>query len=120
MSVPEYRKGIGDDPGRRIDVQGGYVEYRYAPGQTCEIVNIEVGNAVRRTGVGRRLLQKLFEEVQGKASLVYAITSAVNEIAMDFYEGCGFRVVAVLRRFYDPHERGVDAIMYGRTPEGPV
>lgn len=118
---PAYRPGIGDDTCRRIDLGiHAYVEYRLAPGSTCEIVNIEVAAHARGQGYGRRLLEELFRTLKnnGWAKRVYAITRTNNEVAIQFYEHTCFEVVGVLRRFYG--EKGVDAIMFGREVEGPV
>jgi ribosomal protein S18 acetylase RimI-like enzyme len=116
---PTYRKGLGDDTGRYVRVEHGYIEYRYTPGNGCEIVNIEVQTGHRREGVGRKLLEKLFREIDGKADRVYAITRADNEIAQQFYESTGFNVASPLRRFYSD-ERHVDAVLYVRSIRGPV
>lgn len=121
LPPPLYRPGIGDDPGRRVDLgPHAYIEYRLAPGGTCEIVNIEVESSHRRMGYGRRLLECLFQELRdtGRAKRVYAITRSTNEVAIQFYERTLFEVVGVLRRFYG--EMLVDAIMFGRSVEGPV
>ena len=120
--MPTYRHGLGDDTERYIGHDHGYIEYRFAPGGTCEIVNIEVENGHRREGVGRLLVTELLSACREdkKASLIYAITRADNLIAQEFYEGCNFRVVGALRRFYSSSEKKVDAIMYGRSVEGPI
>lgn len=113
MSTPEYREGLGDDPGRKLKLDHGYIEYRYAPGHTCEIVNIEVEAEHRGKGVGRELVTTLCKIVRQRAKHVYAVTRSSNLIAQEFYAKCGFHVVGVLNRFYDD-ELVVDAIMYGR------
>jgi ribosomal protein S18 acetylase RimI-like enzyme len=117
--MPTFRPGLGDDAERYVRLPEGYIEYRYAPGGTCEIVNIEVQAERRGQGVGRRLLGMLFAEVKGKAGHVYAITRADNLIAHEFYEHTRFYVVGVLRRFYGD-DKTVDAVMFGRKAGGPV
>lgn len=111
---------VYDDPGRKITLDHGYILYRYGPGRTCEIVDIEVESAHRGKGVGRKLLERLFKEIDGKADSVYAVTRMDNEVAQEFYEHTLFRVVGVLRRFYSTQKYGADAIMYGRLRKGPV
>lgn len=115
----QARPDFGDHPGRVIRHEHGFIEYRRAPGNTVEIVNIEVHSDHRVQGVGRKLLECLFA-AESDASTVYAITRDDNFIAQLFYEKTKFEVTAVLRRFYDRKTRAVDAIMYGRGPKGPV
>lgn len=96
-----------------------YLYYRAGSGNTVEIYDICVGSE-RRTGVGRRLLMELFRELAPTMS-VWAFTRADNQIAHEFYEACGFRLISSLRGFYDPtHPEMVDARLYGRTAGGPV
>lgn len=104
-----------------ITLEGGFIEYREAPGEVVEIVNIEV--TVRRKGWGRKLLEALFAEIgryRPNGKPVYAITRADNIIAQEFYEGTRFRVAGVLRRFYDTNEKRIDAVVYSRISTGPV
>src|SRR5262245_59605532 len=117
---PIFRPGLGDDTGRYIRSQYGYVEYRYTPGRLVEIVNIEVEAEHRGKGHGRELIRLLFKEVKKNADAVYVLTSAMNEIAQQFYENCLFNNVTPLRRFYNVAGRGVDAILYHRAVRGPI
>lgn len=116
--MADFRPGLGDDTGRYVRLEHGYIEYRYAPANGCEIVNLEVENGHRRQGVGRRLLEMLLEEVRGKAERVYAITRSDNEVAQQWYERMGF-MGCPLRRFYGEFTK-VDAILYVRSVKGPV
>lgn len=104
--------------GERPDGELDHLDWREGSGGTIEIFDIAV-MSVRGNGRGRRLVEKLFETVQD-APLVFAITRSRYPIAQQFYEHLGFRVVGVLRDFYDGGANGVDAIMYGRSPKGPV
>lgn len=88
---------------------------------TVEIVDIEVPPQHRGKGFGRKLLEMLFRHPHvADQATVYAITRTDNLIAQHFYERCQFEVTAVLRRFYSRGERAADAVMYGRSPRGPV
>lgn len=118
--MPTYRPGQGDDPGRAVRLDHGTLEYRYGPGRTVEIVNIEVDGQHRREGIGRKLVEGLIAEVKGKADMVYAVTRATNEVAHAFYESLQFRVVGVLRRFYAAEDKRIDAVMFGRSVRGPI
>jgi ribosomal protein S18 acetylase RimI-like enzyme len=110
--------GEFDTPGHEVRLEKGFLKYRFAPGRTVEIVDIEVDPLVRGNGWGRRLLEILFKRLDDSVVTVYAITRTENEVAIQFYESCRFEVLGVLRRFYGG--KGVNAIMYGRSPRGPV
>lgn len=93
-----------------------YLAWREGSGYplTVELYNISVGSE-RRKGKGRKLVNLLLGSIPKETKLVFAITRATNFIAQRFYEEMRFRVVAVLRHFYqDGPEQTVDAIMYGR------
>lgn len=106
----------------RIRLPGGYLEWRHCHGGTVEVVDIEVENDRRRTGVGRRLMETLFNTLRDTTGhrQVYAITRADNRIAQRFYEGLVFKVSGVLRDFYDCNSHCVDAVLYCRNSGGPV
>jgi ribosomal protein S18 acetylase RimI-like enzyme len=106
-----------DDTGRWIRVPGGQLMWRHAPGNTVEIVDIEVTDN-RRTGIGRNMVARLCASLP-RDTTVYAITRPGNAIAVEFYEGLGFHVLGVLRSFYT-ESSGVDAVMFGRKAGGPV
>ncbi len=87
---------------RRIleDEQGrGWLDYRLAPGGTAEMVNIEIGRANRRQGVGRTLLARMIAELPLEIGVVYAFTSATNATAIRWYRAMGFSLT-LLPRFY--------------------
>lgn len=75
----------------------GFLDYRLAPGGTCEIVDIKVENEYHGQGIGRSMLQEL-ERIPG-ILVVYAFTGADNFIAHEFYRHCGFDLLFV-PRFY--------------------
>lgn len=95
-----------------------WILYQVRGDGTVELLDIAV-NTDRRQGSGKALLEALFARVQD-AQTVYAITRASNLIAITFYEACGFEVTGVLKRFYDRGAGAVDAILYGRSPRGPL
>ena len=80
--------------------QRDWVRYRFAGGNTCEIVDIQVGTE-RRTGIGRRLVAEVMRAArENGATTVYAIARTSNEIACHFYEALEFRICGRLHRFY--------------------
>lgn len=104
----------------RIEYNGAYLEYRYGMGEVCEIADIHVPADFRCQGVGRKLVEELFQRCKrDNINTVYAVTRADNQIAQQFYEKLQFRV-SILWEFYDPHCRKIDALLYSRTPKGPV
>ena len=102
---------------QRIELNGGFLVWEKRHDGTVEIVDIHVDSERRCTGLGRRLLEQLFRQLDGNTR-VWAITSADNLIAQQFYEKCQFRDVNILRRFYD--DKTLDAIMFLRCAGGPV
>jgi ribosomal protein S18 acetylase RimI-like enzyme len=90
-----------------------FLIWRQGSGNTVEIYDIAVGSE-RRKGRGRALVNKLYEQVPTGTKLVWAITRSDNFIAQEFYEELQFRVVGILRNFYQDSGKTVDAILYGR------
>lgn len=97
-----------------------YLLYRQGSGTTVEILDIVVGSE-RRKGVGRNLINQLLGLLPVEVKLVFAITRSDNFIAQQFYESLHFRVVGVLRNFYQDTPgvlNQVDAVMYGLDRSG--
>ena len=89
-------------------------------GRRCEIIDIIVPSEVRRKRYGHAMIDLLCQLCKRKEiDVVYAITRAENRIAQKFYESLRFDV-AVLRDFYQPGIQRVDALLYSRSPIGPV
>ena len=86
-------------PRHLITDEHGELEYRLAPGGTAEIVEIAVASPHRRTGVGRRLLERMIAELPPEVKTIYAFTSARNYIAHQWYRATGF-TLTLLPRFY--------------------
>lgn len=90
-----------------------FLDWRLGSGRTVEIADIAV-NSTRREGKGRQLIERLKNNVPSDTSLIYAITRVSNEIAQQFYESAGFRIVGRLHRFYQDGPKGTEnALMYG-------
>lgn len=98
------------------------LDWRWGSGGTIEIFDIVVGSE-RRNGRGRRLVNKLLNEIAGmpedsRPTFVWAITRADNRIAQEFYAELKFKVVAPLYDFYHvanaEGRQTIDAVMYGR------
>lgn len=97
---PKLRPGLGDDPGRKIVHGFGWLEYRYGPANTVEIVNIEVEEGHRQKGIGAFLLMSLLGRLKDGDYVIYAFTRDTNLPAHVFYERTGFDLAGELRGFY--------------------
>lgn len=95
LTMTDYftRHLICDDDDR------GCLDYRLAPGETAEIVNIEVAGEHRRQGVGRLLLGRMVAALPPEVAAVYAFTRASNRMACDWYRAMAFELTRV-PRFY--------------------
>lgn len=100
--------------------EGAKLEFAFGPGNRCEIIDIEIPADGRRNGLGRRMVDELCQLCKRRdVKVVYAITRSNNRIAQKFYENLRFDV-SVLRDFYEPGVQAVDALLYSRSPVGPV
>lgn len=106
-----------NEPTRIQNESGDYLEWRYAPGQTAEIVDIKVLSE-RVKGKGRKLVETLVRELKSKQAtqpvkLLYALARADNEIARGFYTALGFVEISRLPGFYRDGRPAQDAIVWG-------
>lgn len=96
---------------------GDFLDWREGSGGTVEIFDMEVGNANRRRGSGRTMVDTVITECEKRGvKTLYAITRMSNLIAQHFYTELRFRPV-LLPDFYkdEPLVNGKsypDAIMY--------
>lgn len=96
------------------------IEYCQHPCGNVEILDIVVGSE-RRQGQGRKLIEGLKEKcktLKTRCLLMFAVTRCSNVVAQQFYEACGFRIIARLHNFYhDDQQDGPttteSALMYG-------
>lgn len=102
---PIYRDGIGDETGRLIlhyDEHGqmvGELEYRFAPGYTCEIVNFEVKAEHRSKGIGSSMIQILAE--MEPARTLYSFVQKSNTRMLDLYRKLGFTIHEIPNYYND-------------------
>jgi ribosomal protein S18 acetylase RimI-like enzyme len=94
-----YRPLLGDTTGRMIQRDHGYLEYRFGPAHTCEIVNIEVEAEHRGQGIGTEMLASLVWQAEERAQTIYAFTDGDNILAHRWYRKQGFRLID-LPHFY--------------------
>lgn len=87
----------------------GYIGAYTVLGET-DILTVAVDPAARRQGVGRRLLESLFEALSGQSSVIYLEVRESNAPARALYASLGFSEVGRRRGYYKrPAE---DAILY--------
>ena len=79
---------------------------RYA--DVWHLMNVAVNPAVRRQGIARRLLERLFDEAGGEARYTLEVRTS-NHGAIAMYERFGFRRAGHRRRYY--HDNGEDALI---------
>ena len=112
---PEFRPNLGDTTGRILRHEHGWLEYRYGPGNTCEIVNIEVDSDCRREGIGRKMLEVI--EEMGDVNTIYAFTRISNKPAHVWYKATGFQFFRI-PGFYGPDECDHAILCVKRLTEG--
>jgi len=85
-------------------IAGFLVSRLVGPGEV-EILNLAVGPAHRRRGVGRHLVEGL---LSGVKALVFLEVRESNSVARDFYHSLGFEVVGRREGYYpSPPETAV-------------
>ena len=76
-------------------------------GARAHVITIDVAEAARRRGVGRRLFAELFARLEAAGALEIRLEVDVrNAGAIRFYEGLGFGRTRILRGYYG---KGLDA-----------
>src|SRR5438552_3431117 len=104
-SSPIFRQGRGDNTGRKLKHERGYLEYRYAPGDTCELVDIAVDSEYRDQGIGSSLIRQA--EQLPNVKTLYGFTRKENDAVQRLYVRLGFLLVPI-PNFYG---KGFDAVM---------
>jgi ribosomal-protein-alanine N-acetyltransferase len=78
------------------------------------IMNVAVDPDVRRQGLGTALLTRLLERVDDEDARYTLEVRRSNGGAIELYEGFGFLVAGLRRRYYQ--DNGEDALVMWRTP----
>jgi [ribosomal protein S18]-alanine N-acetyltransferase len=78
------------------------------------LMNVAVDPERRRARIATRLLDRLFEKVSDDEARFTLEVRRTNVAALALYEGFGFRVAGVRRRYYQ--DNGEDAYVMWRTP----
>ena len=75
-----------------------------------DIMTVAVSPKYRKCGIGKQLVNALFEELCGKSEVVFLEVRASNVAAISLYTSLGFEKIGVRKNYYKlPTE---DAILY--------
>jgi ribosomal-protein-alanine acetyltransferase len=78
--------------------------------ETAEVHTVTVTEALRRRGIGRRMLVALLDEAAARGAIeVFLEVRVDNASAQELYRSLGFEAVGVRPRYYQPE--GVDALV---------
>ncbi len=87
----------------------GYMGYWEAP-QEAHIINLAVGPSYRNRGIGQKMMEYCMEFAKKKgAGLATLEVRESNEAARRMYEKCGFRFVAIRKKYYSDNQE--DAVV---------
>jgi ribosomal-protein-alanine acetyltransferase len=82
--------------------------------ETAEVHTVTVTEALRRRGIGRRMVVALLEEAAARgAAEVFLEVRVDNPAAQDLYRSLGFEAIGVRPKYYQPE--GVDALVMRTT-----
>lgn len=99
--VPDYRPKHGDETGRMIERPNGWLEYRFGPGLTMEMVNVFVDYDYQSNGIGTSMVRECEESAKSYGiKTVYAFVRQENVAAQRFYAAMGYGTIQ-LPDFYD-------------------
>lgn len=88
---------------------GGYMGYWEAP-QEAHIINLAIGPDFRKRGLGQQMMEFCMDYAQKRgAHLATLEVRQSNEAAQRLYEKCGFRVVAIRKKYYSDNQE--DAVV---------
>ena len=78
--------------------------------ETAEVHTVTVTEALRRQGIGRRMLLVLLDEAAARgATEVFLEVRIDNPSAQELYKSLGFEAVGIRRKYYQPDN--VDALV---------
>ncbi len=78
------------------------------------VMNVAVDPDLRRQGIGRALLNELYDRVGDPEAQFTLEVRRSNRAAIELYERDGFRTAGLRRRYYQ--DNGEDALIMWRTP----
>lgn len=91
----------------------GYAVLMLAAGE-AHVLNVAIGAAWQRQGLGRRLMQFLIKVAREyRAEMMFLEVRPSNVAARALYEDLGFAEIATRRHYYPAHDGREDALMMG-------
>jgi [ribosomal protein S18]-alanine N-acetyltransferase len=82
----------------------GYVGYWEAP-EEAHIITVAVAPAFRKRGLGKRMMDHFLAfAAQKGARLATLEVRESNEAGLKLYEKCGFRMVAIRKKYYSDNQ----------------
>lgn len=87
----------------KLEVQTGYLTYRYGADRTIELLDIWVDEDMRMLGIATHLMTSVINKAGGT---VYGFTRASNKNALRLYTKLGFRLLTIPNYY-----RGEDGVM---------
>src|SRR5258708_7313167 len=87
----------------------GYMGYWVAP-QEAHIINLAIAAPFRNRGLGNQMVEACLEHARQRgAELATLEVRESNESAKRLYEKCGFKVIAIRKKYYSDNQE--DAIV---------
>ncbi len=87
----------------------GYMGYWEAP-QEAHIINLAIGSKFRKRGLGQRMVETCLDFASKRGARLATLEAREsNESARRLYEKCGFRFVAIRKKYYSDNQE--DAIV---------
>ena len=114
----DFRYGFHRYRGAEVDgALAAYAIYGY-DGDAFHLMNLAVMPGVRRTGVGRALMDDFLAEASREgAPDVWLEVAVDNAAALALYRAYGFEDVRVRKRYYQPGD--IDAVVMKRELRAP-
>ena len=87
----------------------GYMGYWEAP-QEAHIINLAIGAKFRQRGLGQRMVEACLDFASKRGARLATLEAREsNESARRLYEKCGFRFVAIRKKYYSDNQE--DAVV---------
>ncbi len=95
-----------------LEVEGkvaGYMGYWEAP-EEAHIINLAIGPSYRNKGLGLEMMNHCMEYARKRgAKLATLEVRQTNEAAQRLYDKCGFKIVAIRKKYYSDNQE--DAVV---------
>ena len=94
----------------------GYMGYWEAP-QEAHIINLAIGPKFRKRGLGLRMVEACLDYAAKRGARLATLEAREsNAAARRLYEKCGFRFVAIRKKYYSDNQEDAVVMMREITP----